>query len=956
MSVDASPDGRTLVIDLQGGLWTLPALGGQATRITDEFSDARQPRWAPDGKSIVFFAFRDGGYDLWTIAPDGSGLRQLTRGTFDDREPAWSPDGRTIAFASDRGEGVGGSYNIWTLDVVTGALKQVTRDAAEERLPTWSPDAKRIAYSSVRGDVTELWSVDIATGEERRLRESTARLDAPSWSPAGKLAYVAGTPTSSRLEIDGVAVSATENVFPFRVSWLNANDYVYVSDGRIRRATLGKRSRATIDFSATLRVAQPQYTKRVRDFDSTQPRRALGIVRPVLSPDDTQIAFAALGDIYVQPVAGGDAINVTRDGFLDADPAWSPDGRRLAYSSDKGGKLLQLWIRDLQTGSDRQLTNLATQPLGAAWSPDGKRIAFLDVDGMWGVAGLSVVDVATGQVTKVHATLAQPGNPTWSADGKRLALPAIAPFSKSFREGTNQVYVVPVEPADANDRPKWFQPIPQLSIDSRGGCGPVWSPDGTHMAAIYEGTLRVWPVAEDGTPLGPPRTLTSEIAHAPSWSADSRTLLYQSADKLRRVEVLSGAAADVPLNLSYRPAISQTRKLIHVGKLIDVRRDDPGAATRTGVDILIEGNRLARIGPRGSLNAAGDTEIIDASNLTALPGLIEYHAHVQKDFGAAAHRAWLAYGVTTVRDPGNQPYHGVEDREANEAGVRIGPRIYTTGYLMEWQRVFYRMGIAISGPAHLEKELERARILQHDLLKSYVRLPDTQQKRVVEFAHRIGIPVATHEIYPAALVGVDGTEHLAASSRRGYSPKQAPLGRAYEDVIQLFGRTERLLTPTHFGSLGAFLARNPTLRSDPRLDLYPQWAQNGVRNSSEAARRSAPTPNGGSSQTIRKIFAAGGRITAGTDTPVAINLLSELASYVDAGLTELQALRTATVVPAESLGLDAGVLEEGKLADMVLVDGDPSRRIDDLAQVRIVVANGRVYDAAALLQPVRSAQ
>jgi hypothetical protein len=98
---------------------------------------------------------------------------------------------------------------------------------------------------------------------------------------------------------------------------------------------------------------------------------------------------------------------------------------------------------------------------------------------------------------------------------------------------------------------------------------------------------------------------------------------------------------------------------------------------------------------------------------------------------------------------------------------------------MEWMRVYYKMGVAISSPGQFEMELERSRMLQHDLIKSYVRLPDLQQKRMVEFAHGIGVPVATHEIYPATFVGVDNTEHTGATSRRGYSPKVATLSATY---------------------------------------------------------------------------------------------------------------------------------------------------------------------------------
>src|SRR5262249_43444344 len=147
--------------------------------------------------------------------------------------------------------------------------------------------------------------------------------------------------------------------------------------------------------------------------------------------------------------------------------------------------------------------------------------------------------------------------------------------------------------------------------------------------------------------------------------------------------------------------------------------------------------------------------LVDASNLSVMPGLVEFHSHLEPDFGEAQGRAWLAFGVTTVRSPGGIPYEAAEEREASDAHVRTGPRIYSTGHLMEYQRVYYKMGIALSSPAHLEMELQRGKALQYDLFKSYVRLPDPLQKRAVEFAHGVGVPVATHEIYPAAFVGVD---------------------------------------------------------------------------------------------------------------------------------------------------------------------------------------------------------
>jgi Tol biopolymer transport system component len=942
MSVALSPNGATIAADMQGSIWTMPAGGGAMTRITDVFNDARQPMWSPDGRTITFFAYRDGGYDLWSINPDGTNQRKVTWGTFDDREPIWSHDGTRIAFSSDRGNMLGSDYNIWILDTRTGAISQITKGPSEDFMPSWSPDDREIAFASSRDAYDGVWVVNVATGAERKVRTVTgARVDAPSWGPGGQLLYHVTAANQTRFEIDGKPVTDAENVFAFRASWASKSDFVYVSDGKIRKRSVTGLPSQTVEFTATMQVTVPQYQRRVRDFTSAAPRKALGIVRPVISPDGAQVAFAAVGDIYVMPI-GGAAVNVTKDAALDTDPSWSPDGGSLVYSSDKDSEHLQLWVRDMKSGQSRKVTNLPTQPQGASFSPDGKRIVFFNVDGMWRVAEMSILDLDSGRVTKIHDSLPQPGTPTWSPDGKRIALAGIAPMTVRFREGTNQVQTISATGGDV----KWYAPIPMLSIDSRGGGGPVWSPDGTKMAAIYEGVLSVWPVAASGEPQGPPRRVTSESAHAPSWQGDSRHLLYQSLDQLRIVDIETGDTKTVPLNLTWTPAIPKTRTVIHAGRLLDMKT----AAPRTNVDITVVGNKIVSVVPHAAANHA-KAEVVDASNLTVMPGLVEFHSHLQKDFGAAQGRAWLSFGVTTVRSPGNTPYEAVEDREANEAGVRPGPRVYGTGYLMEWNRVYYKMGIAISNVAQFEMELQRAKVLEHDLIKSYVRLPDLQQKRMVEFAHSIGVPVATHEIWPASLVGVDNTEHTAATSRRGYSPKQAALQSAYEDVVQLFGKSERIFCPMiSGGGVRKLFEDNPALKADPRFKLYPGWIQRQIAQGNYAF---AVDPRGGSGRMVLDIMKAGGLVVAGTDTPNAVNLHGELMAYRLAGMAPFDVLKTATVNPAKALGLEAGTIEAGKLADIIMIDGDPLADIANTTKVRMVMANGRMHDAEQLIAPKR---
>ena len=960
MSVAVSPDGRTLAIDLQGSIWTLPSTGGDARRITDEFNDARQPTWSPDGSLIAFQGYRDGGYDIWLVAPDGTGLRKLTDGIYDDREPAWSHDGTRVAFSSDR-EGASGNYDIWLADVQGGAVSRVTSDAANEFMPTWSPGDSAIAFVSERGRARTLSIVSLAGGAVRSVEGVRDDVDAPSWGPGGEIVYhVSEGRASSRLEVAGRPITGDENAFAFRASWESPTELYYTSDGLIRKRSLRSEAVETVPFSATLAVRSARYDRRVRDLDSRAPRTVKGIVAPRISPDGGSVAFTAIGDIWVMRI-GEAPRKISDDGFLDAEPAWSPDGNHIVYSSDRGGELLDLWIHDLRSGESRQLTKIPTSAMGAAWSPDGSRIAFLDVDAIWRRASVSVVDVATGVVTKIKESSFGPGTPTWSPDGRHVALAAVVPYSSRFREGTNQIEVIPSDgegshslDSDPSSRALLgmtgnpssraagegslsFAPIPGKSIDSRVGAGPVWSPDGTKMLFVHDGVLWLVPVSPDGAPAGEARRLTDEMAHQPSWAADSRRVLFQSMDRLRLLDIASGEITDVRLELTYTPAVPTTRLVVHASRVVDMT----GPSARENVDILIDGNRIAAVESHAGAHHAG-RELVDATGLTVMPGLIEYHTHLQKDFGEAHGRAWLAFGITTVRSPGGTPYEAAEDREAVDAGVRPGPRVYSTGYLMEWQRTYYKMAVAIASERHLEMELERARALEHDLIKSYVRMPDLMQRRIVEFAHANGIPASSHEIYPSAMVGIDGVEHTTGTSRRGYSPKVATLQRSYGDVAAIIGGANMTFTSTM--TLGPtwlrrIVAEDPVLADDPRFALLPPWLEAPVRRMGAGDTTGDAGPIGAMVMAVQR---AGGRVVAGTDTPNPANLHAELRAYVAAGMTPYEALRAATIVPAQALGLDAGTIERGKIADLVIVQGSPLERIGDAYRVQAVLANGRV--------------
>jgi Tol biopolymer transport system component/imidazolonepropionase-like amidohydrolase len=953
MAAALSPDGRTIVIDLLGALWTLSADGGPATRILDDGYDARMPAWSPDGRRIAFQAYRSSTWNIWTVNRDGSGLRQETSGPFDDREPHWSPEGARLAFASDRS----GNYDVWTLALATASLNQVTRDSANDYMPAWSPDGREIAFVSDR-KARGVYVIGVEGGGERLAHAEAGAAAAPSWSADGRaLAYTVTASDVARLMMAGRNIADNgEDVFPFRASWTANAGLLYTADGQIKvRPASGGPSR-TVPFTASVEFTRPSFTPKARALSLTGTQTARGLMHPAVSPDGAHVVFAALGDLWLAPTTSGEVTptRLTQDAFLDTDPAWSPDGASIAFASDRDGSM-DVWLHDRPSGGARKI---ASRGMAPSWSPDGQRLAFLDPESQ-----LQIVDLATGRVRLAHERLNEPGRPSWSPDGRAIVMSVLRPYSTRFREGTNQVLYVSVDDgassvgAGVKPETRWFNPVPHKSIGMREDYGPVWSPDGTQMAAIIDGQLCVFPVSRDGSPIGPPRRLSSGLAGTPSWTRDARQLLYQTADGLHMVDVIDGTEREIRPRVTWAAPARTGTMTVHAGRLFDGRAPD----ARENVDVVIEGQRIVRVEPHHVSLHAGT--VVDATDRTVLPGLIESHAHLSKGYGEVLGRIWLSFGVTTVRNPATSAFEALEDREAVESGARVGPRVFLAGEPFDGTRIYYPGGTALDGGVQLQAQLARAQAMRFDFIKTYVRLPDLLQQRVIVEAHRMGLPVTSHEIYPAVAYGADGVEHIRGTSRRGFSPKMSELRRSYRDVIDLLATSKMTLTPT-IGIQGGhqlLTLHDGSWLDDSRLQqLFPASAVDAGRalrarpaDPADLAQREALVKP--QEQMVAQVIRAGGRVIAGTDAPInpyGLTLLMELEHFVRGGLSPADALRTATSVPAEAMGLgsELGAIVPGALADIVIVEGNPLADIKHLRRVRQVIKDGVLHDMDALLR------
>ncbi|NSC22083.1 amidohydrolase family protein, partial [Streptomyces albus subsp. chlorinus] len=971
------PGADRLIAEMQNILWSVPRSGGKARAISSPGLEPTRPVLSPDGSTLAVCAYRDGGFHIWTLNPDGSGLTQRTDGPWDDRGPAWSPDGTKIAFASERGgDPVEGSpYRIWVLDVRTGHLERLTgrkgqggplQDGAWEDFdPAWSPDGTRVLC--VRGSVVEsergpaldsrtLVSVAAdGSGDVRTEHEESTKgvsLMTPAVSPSGKVAYLRTTPApraSCTLVVDGEPVAVEGDVAPVPPRWADRETLLLTVSGTFRLLRPGRPEAAgRIPFTAELPTERPRYRVKDYGFEAPGRHRVRGVQQPVLSPDGKHIAFVALNALWLAPTDGRGRprrlLTAPATRYVCA-PSFTRDGKALLYSDDRDG-LLAVRRRELDSGKEEVLAG-GGRVFGTL-SPDGTRLACLDAAG-----NLLVKDLSGG----AERTLAKPlggggipGPPSWSPDGRRIALCDRNRLNFRFREGYNLIRVVDAETGDDALHPL----APHASLADRYASGPVWSPDGRWMAAVSESALWVLPVERDGSPAGKARRLSDESADHPSWSGDSRTLLYLSAGKLRLRDAEGGdggRARTVRLEMSWRrPAPEET--VVHAGRLWD----GTGPGVREDVDLVLRDGRIAEIAPHRSGRRA--RRRLDASELTVLPGLWDTHTHPwQTTYGGRQTVTQLAYGITTAVSFGGFAYEQARLREAVAAGKLAGPRLLATGELLDGARVAYSMGRAHRTGEGLRRSLERATALDWDFVKTYVRAPATTMREAAAFAHeKLGVRSGSHLCTPGVQVGQDLTTHLQATQRLEFGHATSATGHAYEDVVGIYTKPGDFhLVATPF-TASPLLGAHPELADDERVTrLMPPWDVQAVRQLAATPPTEAELATLDVETAVyRRVLAAGGAVALGTDqplVPVGLHLHLALRALHRAGLQPHEALRTATVLPARVFGLDKelGTVEEGKLADLVLVDGDPLEDFDTLVRTVSVVRGGIPYERDELV-------
>jgi imidazolonepropionase-like amidohydrolase/Tol biopolymer transport system component len=1008
MSLDVSPDGKEIAFDLLGDIYAIPIGGGEARALTTGVSWDEQPRYSPDGRRIAFTSDRSGADNVWVIGRDGSNATQVTKEDFRlPNSPVWTPDGEFLAvrkhFTGTRSAGAG---EIWLYHRSGGEGTQMVKRPNEQKdlgEPAFSPDGRYLYYSqdvtpgrifqynkNPHGEIYVIQRLDRVTGRTDRFVRGPGGSIRPTPSPDGKwLAFVRRVrfktvlftkdlvsgrerPLYDALDRDMQETWAMHGVYPGMAWTPDSRAVVVWAGGKIRRIERDGGRASDIPFRVrdTRRMAQAvHFANRVAP--ERFPVRMLRWV--TVSPKGDQVAYQALGRIYVRALPEGAPRRLTMQmDHFEMYPSFSRDGRRIVYTTWDDEKAGTVRIAPAAGGEGRVVTTEPGLYRDPVFSPDGTRVVYRkDAGGDlvtpdWSNEIGLYWSPATGGASSL---VSRDGNgPRFGIASDRIYFTKLeeTEASREQREPEKRVYVsAALDGADLREH-----------YVSENATEFAVSPDEKWLAFRERYNAFVTPFVRTGkrVEIGPKAKslpvarVSKNAGEYVHWSGDSKSLHWALGPELF-TRALPEAFAFVPGAPEKLPDPPETGRAIgfeaaadvpsgslaFVGGRVLTMRAGRDEVIEDGV-VVVEGNRIRAVGPRASTTVPAGARTLDVSGKTVLPGIVDAHWHGSiGSNGIIPQQNWstdagLAFGVTTAHDPSNDTTEFFAGSEMARAGILRAPRLFSTGTILYGAAGDFKVEIDTLDDARAH--LKRMKSSGAFSVKSYNQPRRAQRQQILAAARELEMLVVPeggslfqHNM-TMVVDGHTGIEHTI------------PVARIYKDVLQLWPANGVGYTPTILVGYGGIWGENywyqhTNVWENPRLSKFVPPQELDARS---MRRIMAPEQDFNHFQIARiakQLADAGVPVQLGAHGQrEGLAAHWELWMFVQGGMTPLEAMKAATWNGAKYLGLDAeiGSLEPGKLADLIVVDGNPLADIRQSEKVLYTVVNGRMYDAATMNQ------
>lgn len=653
-----------------------------------------------------------------------------------------------------------------------------------------------------------------------------------------------------------------------------------------------------------------------------------GAKAPAVSPDGSQIAVGILGKLWLVPANGGDARQVTRGIGWDTDPAWSPDGRFVAYS------------HHLASGTDLMTLNLATGNVSFVYhteasigpiqyDPSGSAILFVLRRGQF-----------DAHLQKIFSDGDKPQQITETENWHEWTF-ALSPTGKelvvaSGHYGGSNLYRIG---SDGKEQARVTQ-------GEGNDTSTAWSRDGKEFLYVEvlngQETVFAQPVAG-----GARRAICttpyrdSQIALEPN----GKTAVLCAARRLARLNLENGAVTPIPFRARFEVSEETPADLvISHARLIDGSANPPVE----NATIEIRNGRFAGIHSEGGFTQRPGVAVIDAAGKTVLPGLMDNHYHFWDPFDGSV---LLAKGITSVRDPGADLSDSLNFKEAIALGLSPGPDIYTAGPLIDGLSDYHPMvAVQIDDPAKAAALVDSLKQQGVDLLKVYFMLKPEVLCAVIVEAHKQDLKVTghigVHTSWGRAMdCGIDGLNHIRVwADLLPVSEQRQGENDSLDAMIHPIARMQA--DWSHIDpdgpEAGALIAKMAKVQVgfDPTLSIQRIRDEERKMLSLEQFARAEDSYKR-MGVFVARAVKAGVPLLAGTDDG---SLFDEMEAYEQAGVPRSTVIQAATSNGARWLNKqgDFGSIEPGRRADLIIVDGDPLAQIKNIRNIRMVVKDGRV--------------